>query len=79
MGDARTLLWPVSIPLLKHWFGVHRGCDNGHMASASKTSSERRLALNVLKRGTTAKLGLKGKRLKAGGDNDYLLRVLAAA
>lgn len=36
-------------------------------------------ALNVLNRETTAKLGLKGKRLKAGGDNDYLLRVVAAA
>jgi predicted transposase YbfD/YdcC len=39
----------------------------------------RRLALNLLKREKTAKIGLKGKRLKAGWDNDYLIRVLSAA
>lgn len=38
----------------------------------------RHMALNVLKQETTAKLGIKAKRLKAGWDEAYLLRLLAA-
>ena len=36
----------------------------------------RRLALCLLKKGATSKRSIKGKRLKAGGDDRYLLRVL---
>lgn len=36
----------------------------------------RRIALNLLKNEKTLKLGIKGKRLKAGWDNDYLMRIL---
>lgn len=36
----------------------------------------RRVALSLLKRDTTAKLGIKGKRRKAGWDEQYLLHVL---
>ncbi len=46
---------------------------------AQSFSFLRRLALTLLKRETTAKMGLKAKRHKAGWDNDYLLTVLAAA
>jgi predicted transposase YbfD/YdcC len=46
---------------------------------AQNFSFLRRLALNLLKRETTAKSGLKAKRLKAAWDNGYLLHVLAAA
>ncbi len=45
---------------------------------AQNFSSLRRLALTLLKQERTAKMGLKGKRLKAGWDGGYLLRVLAA-
>ena len=45
---------------------------------AQNFSFLRRLALTLLKRETTAKMGLKAKRHQAGWDNDYLLRVLAA-
>ena len=36
----------------------------------------RRMALNLLKRETTMKKGVKQKRLKAGWDEDYLAKVL---
>jgi predicted transposase YbfD/YdcC len=45
---------------------------------AQNFSGLRRLALTLLKREKTAKIGLKAKRHKAGWDTDYLVRVLAA-
>ena len=36
----------------------------------------RRLALNLLKRETTKKRGIKGKQKNAGWDHAYLLRLL---
>jgi predicted transposase YbfD/YdcC len=38
----------------------------------------RQLCLNLLKRETSAKVGIKAKRLKAGWDMNYLLKVLSA-
>lgn len=37
-----------------------------------------RLALNLLKREKTARIGVHGKRLKAGWDNHYLLKLLTS-
>jgi predicted transposase YbfD/YdcC len=44
--------------------------------AAQNFSLLNRLALNLLKQDQTTKLGVKGKRLKAGWDNDYLLQLL---
>lgn len=38
----------------------------------------RHVALNLLRQDTSAKVGIKAKRLKAGWDNDYLLHILSA-
>jgi predicted transposase YbfD/YdcC len=35
-----------------------------------------RIALNLLKNDTTRKRGIKGKRLDAGWDNEYLLKII---
>jgi predicted transposase YbfD/YdcC len=46
----------------------------GH--AAENLSRLRRIALNLLKRDTSVKAGIAGKRLKAGWDEHYLLKVL---
>jgi predicted transposase YbfD/YdcC len=47
---------------------------NGH--AAENFSRLRRIALNLLRRETTRKRGIKGKRLNAAWDHDYLLKLL---
>lgn len=44
--------------------------------AAEKLAFIRRLALMLLKRETSVKVGLQAKRLRAGWHNDYLLKVL---
>jgi len=46
----------------------------GH--SAANLAVIRHIALNLIKSEKTSKVGIKIKRLKAGWDNDYLLRVI---
>lgn len=46
----------------------------GH--AAQNFSLLNRIALNLLRQDKTGKLGIKGKRLKAGWDNDYLMKLL---
>ncbi len=44
--------------------------------SAENFSRLRRIALNLLRRETTKKRGIKGKRLNAAWNHDYLLQLL---
>ncbi len=44
--------------------------------AAQNFSLINRIALNLLKNEKSAKVGAKGKRLKAGWDNEYLLKIL---
>ena len=46
----------------------------GH--SAANLSVIRHIALNLIKKEKRAKVGVKTKRLMAGWDNDYLLRII---
>ncbi len=49
----------------------------GH--SAENFVVMRHVALNLLKKDKSTKLGMKSKRLKAGWDNDYLTKLLMYA
>lgn len=71
--------WAVENNL--HWqldvsFGEdQRRTRKGH--GAENYSRLCRVALNLLKRDRTLKAGIKGKRLNAGWDHDYLLRLIS--
>jgi predicted transposase YbfD/YdcC len=78
MADAVRGHWAVENKL--HWqLDVsfredERRIRKGH--GAENYSRLCRLALNLLKRDKTVKIGVHGKRLKAGWDEHYLLRLL---
>ena len=85
-GDARTFAAAVRA----HWGienGLHWVLDvafaedtcrvrTGH--AAHNLALLRRFALNLLRQEPTARVGIKAKRLKAGWDEAYLLKVLGA-
>jgi len=84
-GDAKESLWAVrnhwGVENCVHWVLdiAFREDDSrvrkGH--GAQNLSILRRIALNLLKHEPTAKSGVKARRLRAGWDNAYLLKVLA--
>lgn len=78
LGDAARGHWSVENQL--HWqLDVSFGEDHCRIRKgygAENYSRLRRLALNLLKRDRSVKIGVQGKRLKAGWDEHYLLRLL---
>jgi len=84
--DAKTMAaairghWAVENKL--HWqLDVSFNEDQSRIRrdhGAENHSRLNRLALNLLKRDKTAKIGIHGKRLKAGWDEPYLLKILTA-
>jgi len=85
--DAKLLLETVR----SHWHvenNVHWCLDVAFDEDRSRARKDhsahnlavlRRLALNLLRQDKTAKSGLKARRLRAGWNNDYLLRILCTA
>ncbi|HKZ70927.1 MAG TPA: ISAs1 family transposase [Anaerolineales bacterium] len=67
------LPWTLDIAFREDECRIRKGAGDQNFAVL------RHIALNLLKQEKTAKIGIKAKRLKAGWDEAYLCRVLAAA
>jgi predicted transposase YbfD/YdcC len=70
-GIENRLHWVLDIAFREDESRVRQGYADQNLAVL------RRLALNLLRQEPTAKMGTKAKRLKAGWDDAYLLKILA--
>lgn len=69
-GIENGLHWSLDVSFREDDCRVHKG------HGAENLSRLRRMALNLLKQNKSVKVGIKAKRLKAGWDEEYLLKVL---
>ena len=70
-GIENELHWVLDIAFREDESRIRQGFATENMAVL------RHMALNLLKQEQSHRLGVKGKRLLAGWDNDYLLKVLS--
>lgn len=69
-GIENSLHWVLDVAFREDECRVRKGHGAENLARL------RHIAMNLLKQDKTAKVGIKNKRLKAGWDHDYLLRLL---
>jgi predicted transposase YbfD/YdcC len=69
-GIENSLHWQLDVTFQEDQSRIRKGHADANF------SSLRRLALSLLKRESTAKVGIKNKRLTAGWDESYLEKVL---
>lgn len=76
LGAAVRTHWGIENS--QHWVldMAFREDESRVQRAAQNLAVLRRLALNLLRQDRSTKIGVKGKRLKAGWDEAYLLRVL---
>jgi predicted transposase YbfD/YdcC len=70
-GIENSLQWVLDIAFREDECRVRKGY------AAQNLATLRHIAVNLLKQEKTAKVGTKSKRLRAGWDENYLLKVLS--
>ena len=70
-GIENSLPWVLDIAFREDESRVRKGHEAENLATM------RHMALNLLRRETSSKVGVRAKRLKAGWDQGYLLKVLS--